>query len=148
LSWKLSSFCFFELNDFLSNYYLNISGTNYDPVRDIYLNENHITNNDGNQSNPVEEFIESKKDTERLHDFLQPYEGKMVKDTGIRLRGTTSEECKEMSRIFAHVKKDKPNFFTLHELSSPGATRINSDFLNRLDSLKKNYDKGWPSGNR
>lgn len=152
LGFQLYSGCFFEINSYLSDYCLNSSGTNYDPVRDICINENNITQEGGNSPRPVrepsEDLLENKTDTERLHDFLIQHEGKKLGETGIKLRGPVGEELKELSRIFAHVKKDKPHFFTLNELSAPSHTRLDRTLLNKIDSLKKNYNKGWPSGNR
>jgi hypothetical protein len=121
---------------------------NYDPIRDTYINENNVSQDGGNSSNPIREPSESpaetKTDTERLHDFLSQFEGKLVRETGIKLRsvGSLDDELKEHSRIFAHVKHDNPNFFTSHELSTPSQTRLDSTFLNKIDGLKKNYNRG------
>ena len=142
---QLSFYCFSMLSDsgFLSEF-LNVSGTNYDPVRDIYK---HTMNEGGNSLDPgpTESTIENKKDTERLYDFLVQYRDKWIKDTGINLRLRDGENpMTEYSRIFAHIKKDRPDFFTVNETRNPGQTRLDFNFFNKLNSLKKNYPNGWP----
>jgi len=96
---------------------------------------------------------EDKKDTDRLYEYLKPYEGKWIKDTQINLKkrhfdyssASSDEKVFQMSRIFAHVKKENPSFFTRSEYSHPVDTRLTKDFLGKISSLKKNYSQNWPS---
>lgn len=100
---------------------------------------------------PSESSNQNKTDTDRLHDFLKPYENKWVKDSKINLKNrvdhsTTAEDKKlyEMSKIFAHVKKENPSFFTKNEYSHPVDTRLTKEFLEKINNLKKNYPDNWP----
>jgi hypothetical protein len=100
------------------------------------------------EGGPSDGGNETKKDTDRLYDYLKPYEGqKLSQSKSIDLRARTypsagtpvQKEKADMSRIFAHIRKENPSFFSSSEYENPGQMRLKIDFLNKIKGLHQNY---------
>jgi hypothetical protein len=138
--------------------FLLASSGNDDFMQYIDFGNDNDSNSGGNGSSgegPSE--TNEKKDTDRLYDYLKPHEGQKIVDKkliNLRLKkpspsSTLVEKEKiEMSRIFAHVRKENPHFFSGISFENPGHLRLNNEFLNQVLYLKKNYPKNWPDFHR
>jgi hypothetical protein len=97
------------------------SGNEPDFMQYIDFGSDNNSNSGGNGSSGEgpSETNETKKDTDRLYEYLKPYEGQKVVDKKmINLRTKTynpsslaEKEKVEMSRIFGHIRLEKPEFF-------------------------------------
>jgi hypothetical protein len=140
---------FFPLKECLSSY-LNSSGTNYDPVRDIYHNNTDLNNNENPQPEGHERSNtsnENEKDTDRLYTYLKPGENNRIEDTNLFSRYNNPNnynKVKDMKRILKEVRKENPDFFTQGEQNdiarnSFTRVRLRTSLLENIKRLKKDY---------
>ena len=139
-----------------SDTFLLASSENDDFMQYIDFGSDNNSSPGGNASpeaGPSEGPSETKKDTDRLYDYLKPYQGQKISQNKlINLRAKScptaaplpEKQKVEMSRIFAHLRKDNPSFFSSTEYENPSQLRLRIDFLNKVKGLHQNYPKDWP----
>jgi len=131
---------------------------NYDPVREAAAQnaaaQNAAENYTGEGSsqpqgggNPSADGMNSDTDTKRLADYLSECpRGNSVYNCGLEQSRTTiltTPRRVYLSRIWAHVKAEHPEFANNYQYGS-NTTIINDTLINNIYSLNKNYPGYWP----